>query len=241
MHIRQELSNMAGCIILKCQHIYEPNHTGFSFIDNKFSFFDATVITEKVCKRNSIKAVGKLFPLAPGDIIRNGSALFLGKGAHKSQHKFTLGVESIDILLLKKDPHALGFQLSDSHKSVYCITSKAGEGLGDNEIDFSVNGICDHTIEAVTIMIGKPRDAVIHIKSYELPPRVLLDIGFKIIGLCFQAVLLFFLFGGHTSVGCDSQLCSRSSTEVPKSGSEFNLCNFSLRQCCSPPILPPSD
>ena len=37
MHIRQELSNMAGCVILKCQHIYEPNHTGFSFIDNKFS------------------------------------------------------------------------------------------------------------------------------------------------------------------------------------------------------------
>lgn len=34
-------------------------------------------------------------------------------------------------------------------------------------------------------MIGKTGDAVIHIKPYELPPRVLLDIGFKIIGLRF--------------------------------------------------------
>ena len=79
MHIRQKLSNMAGCVILKRQHIYEPNHTSLVFVYYEFSLFCTAVITEKVCKRNGIKAVGKLFPLAPGDIIRNGSTLLLGK------------------------------------------------------------------------------------------------------------------------------------------------------------------
>lgn len=70
---------MAGCVILKRQHIYEPNHTSLIFVYYKFSFFGTTIIAEKVCKRNGIKAVGKLFPLAPGDIIRNGSTLLLGE------------------------------------------------------------------------------------------------------------------------------------------------------------------
>lgn len=63
MHIRQELSNMAGCVILKRQHIYEPNHTSLIFVYYKFSFFGTTVIAEKVCKRNGIKAVANCFRL----------------------------------------------------------------------------------------------------------------------------------------------------------------------------------
>ena len=52
---------------------------------------------------------------------------------------------------------------------------KAREGLGTDEMYLSVNGGRDHKSEALTVMIGKTGNTIVHVKPNEFPPWVLLD------------------------------------------------------------------
>ena len=58
------------------------------------------------------------------------------RGNDGQQH-LALAVQRVDVLFLKIDLHAVFFQFSDGGQRVHSISGKAGDALGDDQVDFA--------------------------------------------------------------------------------------------------------
>ena len=63
----------------------------------------------------------------------------------------TLAVKGPDVFLFKIRLNALVLQLADGGQAVDCVSGKAADGLGDDEIYFPVEGIVHHVLEALAL------------------------------------------------------------------------------------------
>jgi hypothetical protein len=62
--------------------------------------------------------------LSPSRILRDAAALFLCKGAHNHNEKFSFGIRSPDVFFLKVDFNPLILELADGSQTVYGIPGK---------------------------------------------------------------------------------------------------------------------
>ena len=85
--------------------------------------------------------------LAPDDILADGFALRLGKAAEQGDEKFAGFREGVDVFLLEVHPNAVCFQEPHRIQAIHRVSGKAGEGLGDDEVDVSPLAGGDHLVE----------------------------------------------------------------------------------------------
>jgi hypothetical protein len=62
---------------------------------------------------------------------------------------------------LKVNLRAVFLELSHGGKAVYCISRKTADGLCNNKVDFTVQGILHHLIEPITVFGIRGRDAFV--------------------------------------------------------------------------------
>ena len=89
--------------------------------------------------------------MPPGNIFRDTPAFFLCQGTHDGDEQLALGIECPDVFLLEINLDALVLELSHGSQAVNGISGKAADRLRDDEVDFSIHGILDHPLEAITV------------------------------------------------------------------------------------------
>lgn len=95
-------------------------------------------------------AIGEALALSPGDVFGNAAAFFLCQRGHDGDEQFALAVKGVDALLFKVTLHSVLFQLSDGDQAVNRVSCKSADRLGNDEVNFAVQGIGDHLFETLT-------------------------------------------------------------------------------------------
>ena len=122
------------------------------------------------------------------------------RGLTLSLKQFTLAIKGENIFLLKINLRAVFLELSHGGKAVYCISRKTTDGLCNNKVNFTVQGILHHLIEPITVFGIRGRDAFVGVNGDELPVITSFDEFRIIIDLRFIACKLLVAVRGHTSV-----------------------------------------
>ena len=192
---------------LKEQPVNHPNNLGFLLVDD-WNTALATVIAQKMFEGHCDLAVSKTFPLPPGDILGDTPAFFLGKAGHNGNQQFALTVKGVNVFFFKENLHMMLLQLTDGDQAVDRISGKSADRLGDDEVDFPGEGICDHLIENLAAFGVRAGNTLIGIDLDELPIVPLFDVLRVVVDLGLITGELFIAVGGNTSVCCDPSFCN---------------------------------
>lgn len=76
----------------------------------------------------------------------------IGITALYGEQQFTLAVEGVNVLLFKVDLDAFLFEFADGDEAIHGVSSESADGLCNDEVDFSRQGILDHLIETRTVL-----------------------------------------------------------------------------------------
>ena len=215
------------------KQVNEPHNSGPGFIDSNFAIL-AALIPQKQ-SGEMIDSLGVSMADGPGNIFGNGSALLFGKRTHQGDEKLTGVVHGVDILFLEIDRRPGNFQTSDGSESIHGVSGEPGQRLGEDQIDFSVQSIGYHAVEAVPPADGQSGNTIIGVHPGKDPVRMALDVFREILLLGLEAVLLGIFHGGYSGIGCNP-LCGRWLFRGQCPDWELNPCNSFLRQCCSPSV-----
>ena len=172
-------------------------------------------------------AIGEALALSPGDVFGNAAAFFLRQRGHNGDEQFTLAVKGVDTLFFKVAFHAVLFQLSDGDQAVNRVSRKSADRLGNDEVNFAVQGIRDHFFEPLTALGVSAGNALVRVDFYELPFRLgLYEFG-VIINLGFITGELLIAVRGNTSVSGDTSFprCHRRQMRQWVYGCRYH-CNF---------------
>ena len=85
--------------------------------------------------------------LSPCDILAERLGFRLGEAAEQGDEKFAGFREGVDVFLLEVHPNAVCFQEPHRIQTIHRVSGKAGEGLGDDEVDVSPLAGGDHLVE----------------------------------------------------------------------------------------------
>lgn len=157
--VHKNATDICAAFSGKSQQIDEPHDSGPGFIDLDLAN-RAALIPQKQ-SGEVIDPLGVSVADGPGDILGDGSTLFFGKGTHQGNEELTGVVHGVDILFLEIDRHPGGFQTADGSEGIHGISGETGQRLGEDQIDFSVQGIGYHAVEAVPPADGQPGDTII--------------------------------------------------------------------------------
>lgn len=157
-------------------------------------------IPQKLTVRDADFPVGEALSLPPGNVFGDAAAFLLGKARHDGDEQFPFGVEGHDILFLKEALATGLLQLADGGQTVYGVPGKTADGLGDDKVDLSGQGIPDHAVEAVPALGVDGTDALISVDLHEVPIRIFPDELGVIIHLCFIRGNDFFLNDFRTTM-----------------------------------------
>ena len=141
------------------KQVDEPHDSGPGFIDLNFAN-RAALIPQKQ-SGEMIDSLGVSMADGPGDILRDGSAFFLGKRAHQGDEELAGAVHCVDILFLKIDCHSGSFQATDGGEGIHGVSGKPGQRFGENQINFSIQGVRYHPVETVTPADRQPGNSII--------------------------------------------------------------------------------
>lgn len=132
----KDSANISAAFPCQSKQINEPNHTGPSFLNLDLAILAALISQQQ--SREMIDALG--IPVADGlgDVLGDGSAFFLGERTHQGNEKLAGAVHGVDILLLKVDCYPGGFQAADGSEGIHSVSGKPGQGLGENQVNFSI-------------------------------------------------------------------------------------------------------
>ena len=132
------------------QPVHAADNHGLFFVDDQVTV-RSLVVDEEPAEGNGNLAVGEQLALAQDVVLGNAAAFLLGQRGHDRQHQLTLAVKGPDVFLFKIRLNALVLQLADGGQAVDCVSGKAADGLGDDEIYFPVKGIAHHVLEALAL------------------------------------------------------------------------------------------
>ena len=120
-------------------------------------------------------ALLKALDRTPFDVIRNAAAFLLCEGAKQCEHQLPVLRKRVDVFLLKADGNAELLQVPDSFQKVNRVSGKTGNGLCENDIDFTRFAIVEHMLELIAFGCSGTADAIIRINTDILPIGVLLN------------------------------------------------------------------
>lgn len=178
-----------------------------AFYDDRLLWVDhqisvrATVVAKEALKWNRDLAVCKALSLTPCAVLGNAAAFFLSQGGHDGQQQFAFAIECPDVLFFKIDLNTGFLELADGGQAVYGVSGKSADRLGDDEVNFAVQRIGNHLLEAFAALGAGSGNTFIGVDVDVLPIVTALDVVGVIINLCFVAGELVVVVSGNTSVG----------------------------------------
>ena len=196
------------CVSLQEFCIDAADNFGLLFIDNQVAV-RSLVVAEEPAEGNGNLAVCKPLTLAPGTVLGNAAAFFLGKRGHDRQHQFALAVEGPDVFLFKVDLNTLVLQPADGGQAVDRVSGKTADGLGDDEVNLPVERIIHHVLEALAFAGVAAGLSFVRIYGNELPVGTALDVIGVVVDLRLVAGELLVPVRGDAGVGCNAALCAR--------------------------------
>ena len=119
------------------------NNTRFWLMDFKPSVAHAVAVCFKPCRL----ALLELISDSPLAVFRNTSAFFLRIGGKDGKHQLAIAAEAVQVLLFEKNVHLQRFKLSNGVKQRHRVTSKSGDGLCDDHINFSASAIVQQALK----------------------------------------------------------------------------------------------
>lgn len=106
-------------------------------------------------------------------------------------------------LFLEKHLDTVVFELPYGREAVDGASSEAGDGFGDDEVDFAVGRVSDHVFESFTVFRGCPGDAFVSVDFHESPASMLVNITCVVVDLRFVGTNLVIVVSGDTSIPGD--------------------------------------
>ena len=146
------------------------------------------------------------------DVAGDGLALRLRHCAVHRYHKFAVGRQRVDILLLEENPNPKLPENARVVDAVERISCETLNGLRKYEVDFFLLALTDHPKEFCALFCRRAGDALVRKDASHCPLLVGHDFVGVVFALGFVAAGLFFLFRGNTAVRCHTKLlcdCSR--------------------------------
>ena len=117
--------------------IYFFYHLGLFWNDSWLTIWPFLIGVQVVVVNGSLTTLHGV-ALARLDIAGDGLALRLGEGPHHGQHQLRGLVHGVDVFFFKVDRDALRLQHSDVVQAVHRVAGEAGDGLGEDQVDFAL-------------------------------------------------------------------------------------------------------
>ena len=92
-------------------------------------------VAEELLVGHADLAIGKSFPLPPGDVLTDGAAFLLRQRGHDGDEQLALAVHRVDVLFLEVYLHAAFLELTDSGQRIHGVPRKPADRFRDDEID----------------------------------------------------------------------------------------------------------
>ena len=224
--IRQEVRDIANRLPGQ-EHLVDRAHNGRLFLYDFRSAVFPLAIAQKALVGDIDLAVLHALLLSPAHVFADRTAFLLGEAAHDCQHDLAFGVQGMEVLFLEDDLHPHRLQLAHRLESVHRIPGKAGDGLGENEINLAVHGALNHLIKPVALLCVRPGNALVGKDLDELPGWVGLNIAGVEADLRLIAGLLFVLLGGDAGISRHAELIRRHEYLLSDPCSyRLNYCNL---------------
>ena len=201
----QHALDAIGRLPFEEQSVDAPHHLRF-FRHDLWLAVLALAVTEEVLVGHGNLAVCEALPLAPCHVFRDAAALFLCKAGHDRDEQLTLGVQRIDVFFLEVHLDALFLELTHGGQAVHSVAGKAGNGLGDDEVDFPGQCVGDHLVEALAPFGVRAGDALVGVHPGERPVGPFLDVMGVVVHLRLIAGKLLLVVRGYTGIGRHPEL-----------------------------------
>ena len=114
--------------------------------------------------------------------------LVLGNTRHDDQPELAVGVQSIDVVILKENTHIVFQQFLGVLDTVQGRTGKPGDFLGDDKIKKSGFRIPDHAVEFIPLLCAGTGNALIYVPRNKGPVFLASNQLRVILHLVFQGV-----------------------------------------------------
>ena len=195
----QQLRDAGGRLPVQKQAVDLPHDLRFLFIHHRRSVL-APVVAQEAPVGHGYLAVRDAPAPAPGHVLRNAAAFFLGKAGHDVDHQLSLAVQGVDVLLFKRNPDPFFLQLPDGGQAVHRVPGEAADAFCNNPVDLPSQRIRDQPVKALPTGGGGGRNAVIRIQAPVFPLRVVPDQAAVIVALGLEGSLLLLLIGTDPGV-----------------------------------------
>ena len=126
-------------------------------------------IPEEVLVRHGHLSVRKPLALTPCDVFGDVATLLLRQRGHDREQQLAFGIQRVDVLFLKVDLYAMLFQKPNGRQAVHRISGKAGNGLGDDEVNFPCEGLLNHVVELLALFRAGAGNASVGVDPHKFP------------------------------------------------------------------------
>ena len=205
------MSRQLICNFVRCQTINESLinvSNDFRLLRNNLrQTAFAFSIAQKVSIGQTNFPVSKPFSLSPCDVFGNRTAFFLCKTRHNRDEQLAFAIKSPNIFFFKETFHVMFLQFSDGSEGINRISGEPTYTFCDNQVDFFVQSICNHGVEALSMFRRCCGNVLICIYFNKLPIRISLNVIGIVRNLCLIAGELFLEIGGNSGVGSDFSAC----------------------------------
>jgi len=173
-HLGKQDGDLMRALALKIAAVYEPDDLRLFFDDLRQTVLSLLIAEEMLVGEGDL-AVRSALALAPGHVLGDIPAFFLGDGGHDSNKQFALAIHGVDALLFKVYSYSMLFQLPDRGQRIDCVACEAGDRFCKDEVDLPGQRIIDHTVETLAPFRVRSGYTLVGIDLDEFPIRVRLD------------------------------------------------------------------
>ena len=138
------------------------DHLGLLRHDDKFSAFVLGIAEESVVVDLDLALLIAELDAEP-DVRRQGFGLLLRQRRHDRHKHLALGVERVDVLLLKEYGYIHFFQLPRIFEAVDCVAGEAADRLGDDHVDSTGLAVLYYAVESLALRRAGAGDAVVRV------------------------------------------------------------------------------
>ena len=128
-------------------------------------------------------------------VFGDGLAFCLSEHTHCGQEHFVGHLGGVDTFLFEDDRNTHRLELTDVNQSIHGVSGEAGDGLGDDDIDFALFTELNHLFEVLTLLSGSACDTLIGEDVYEPPFSIHIDFVTVVAALGIVAVELLVFIG----------------------------------------------
>ena len=174
-----------------------PDHGSFGFVNDQPPVLLLVAENPAVAQHHPGFDGLLVAELHPGGEL---AQFVLGDGGHDGQPQLGIFVQGVDVVVLEEHPHPMAQKLPGKLDGVQSISGKAGDFLGDDQIEFVQGGVFDHAVEVFPLLGGNTGKTLVDVPGDKGPAAVALNQVLIVGNLVSQGVELFVGLGRNPGV-----------------------------------------